>query len=196
MDSIIRSFLCKLNRDNHFTEIQLEQIRYSILAIGGDLSKFLILLVLFSLLGHCPEYLYSFFTTTLLRVYIGGKHFNTYLGCLTFSTMYFSLTIFLTTLMTSQYYQYLLLLSIISAVVLLVIAPRISKKSGRNFKINIYKVKLIILFLVTLYIVIYFVEKEPIYAIGPFTIIFQTIQLLMMKGESYYEIRKETKISA
>lgn len=194
MDTIVKTILCKLNRDNLFTDIQLEQIKYSILAIWGDLSKFLILLVLFSYFGYCFEYLYAFITTSILRVFIGGKHFNTYSGCLAFSSFYF-FTLILFVELFYKYDEIILILLIPSTAILMLIAPFISKKSGRNYKVNIYKAKLIILFLVLAYSIFYITTKEPIYLIGPFTVIYQTIQLIIMKGEYYYEIQRDAKIN-
>lgn len=194
LDNLINRLLLRVNKDNYFTDTQIEQIKYSILAIGGDFSKFLILLVLFTILGYCPEYLYAFFATTILRLYIGGKHYKTYLGCLLFSTAYFSVLIFLTSLPLYQFNLYFIIVTVVSAAVLIYIAPRISKKSGRKYKVNFYKAKLIIVIIVTTLFVIYVLKKDPIFAIGPFTIILQTIQLLTMKGESYNEIIKEKQI--
>ncbi|MDF2845821.1 MAG: hypothetical protein K0R00_4247, partial [Herbinix sp.] len=48
----MQHLLNKLNKDGYFTEIQMEQIKYSALVILGDASKFLILFVAFSLLGY------------------------------------------------------------------------------------------------------------------------------------------------
>jgi accessory gene regulator B len=195
LDHKIDVILYRLNKDNYFTDIQLEQIKYALQVILGDLSKFLILLTLFTLMNHGLEFLYAYVATFLLRIYIGGKHFDTYFSCLLFSLVYFSVLILLTTLVRPEYLIYLLLLTTVFALVLLIIAPRVSKRSGRNFKMKRSKVKTIIFLLITLYIIISFVMKEPIYSIGPLTIILQTIQLLLMKGGSYYEIRKETRIS-
>jgi hypothetical protein len=111
-----------------------------------------------------------------------------------FSCFYFGSLIYFVNL----FYQndvIMLILLFPSAAVLMLIAPIISKKSGRNYKLNIYKTKLIILFLILAYSLFYITTKEPIYLIGPFTVIYQTIQLLIMKGESYYEIKREAKIN-
>ncbi len=190
----MQHLLNKLNKDGYFTEIQMEQIKYSALVILGDASKFLILFVAFSLLGYWLEYVYAFVTTTLLRIHIGGKHYNTYLGCLLFSTGYFSLLVYLTVLLPRHYYIYLLMVTIPIALVLILTSPRISIKSGRNVKKNLSEIKRNILVLIAVYLLLFIIIREPIFLIGPFTIILQTIQLLTMKGGSYYEIRKETRL--
>ena len=190
----MQHLLNKLNKDGYFTEIQMEQIKYSALVILGDASKFLILFVAFSLLGYWLEYVYAFVTTTLLRIHIGGKHYNTYLGCLLFSTGYFSLLVYLTVLLPRHYYIYLLMVTIPIALVLILTSPRVSIKSGRNVKKNLSEIKRNILVLIAVYLLLFIIIREPIFLIGPFTIIFQTIQLLTMKGGSYYEIRKETRL--
>ena len=190
----MQHLLNKLNKDGYFTEIQMEQIKYSALVILGDASKFLILFVAFSLLGYWLEYVYAFVTTTLLRIHIGGNHYNTYLGCLLFSTGYFSLLVYLTVLLPRHYYIYLLMVTIPIALVLILTSPRISIKSGSNVKKNISEIKRNILVLIAVYLLLFIIIREPIFLIGPFTIILQTIQLLTMKGGSYYEIRKETRL--
>ena len=190
----MQHLLNKLNKDGYFTEIQMEQIKYSALVILGDASKFLILFVAFSLLGYWQEYVYAFVTTTLLRIHIGGKHYNTYLGCLLFSTGYFSLLVFLTVLLPRHYYIYLLIVTIPIALVLILTSPRVSIKSGRNVKKNLSEIKRNIIALIVVYLLLFIIIREPIFLVGPFTIIFQTIQLLTMKGGSYYEIRKETRL--
>lgn len=193
LDKYIKLCLYKLNKDNHYSDIQLEEITYSIKVISGDISKFIILITLFSLLHYQFEFLYAFITTALLRIYIGGKHLKTYHGCLLFSSIYFSILIILSKFLAFEYKQHILLISIVSIIILLLIAPQISRKSGRKCKKNRYHIKLIILVLVTLYLIIFIRNKEPIYTIGPLTIIFQSIQLLIMKGENNYEIKKERK---
>lgn len=195
MEHMIDGLLGRLNKDNYYTEVQLEQIKYALQLIVGDISKFIILMTLSALMGYGLEFLYAYIASMLLRVLIGGKHLDTYLGCLLFSFVYFTVLILITALLPIQYYHYLAWLAIIYTIILIMIAPRISKKSGRNFKRNIVKIKLFTSLLACLYILCFVVKKEPIYAIGPLTIIFQTVQLLMMKGGSYYEIRKKTKIS-
>jgi accessory gene regulator protein AgrB len=190
----MQHLLNKLNKDGYFTEIQMEQIKYSALVILGDASKFLILFVAFSLLGYWQEYVYAFVTTTLLRIHIGGKHYNTYLGCLLFSTGYFSLLVFLTVLLPRHYYIYLLIVTIPIALVLILTSPRVSIKSGRNVKKNLSEIKRNIIALIVVYLLLFIIIREPIFLVGPFTIILQTIQLLTMKGGSYYEIRKETRL--
>lgn len=192
---MIDGILGRLNKDNYFSEVQLEQIKYVLQLILGDISKFAILMSVSLLTGYGLEFLYAYISSMLLRILIGGKHLNTYLGCLLFSLAYFTTLIILTELLPVLYYPQLTWLTIIVTLILFMIAPRISKKSGRNFKRSRVKIKLQTFILTSIYIFVFMVKKEPIYTIGPLTIIFQTVQLLMMKGGSYYEIRKETKVS-
>ena len=71
------------------------------------------------------------------------------------------------------------------ALVLILTSPRISIKSGRNVKKNLSEIKRNILVLIAVYLLLFIIIREPIFLIGPFTIILQTIQLLTMKGGSY-----------
>ena len=191
MDNFLKSFLYKHNVNDDFTAVQLEEIKYSILAISGDISKFIILIVFFGVLNYQVEFLYAFLTTTLLRIFSGGKHFNTYLQCLLFSFTYFTFLIFFSRFIAFKYDRYLFGLSIISLFILLLIAPQILIKSNRKYKMNICITKFILFILMTVYMYLFIIKKEPMYNIGLLAIIFQTIQLLLIKGENYYEIKKQ-----
>ncbi len=190
------AILSKLNSDNHYSEVQLEQIKYSLQVILGDISKFLILFLLFTLAGHSMGFLYAYLASMFLRIFVGGNHLKTYLGCLLFSLVYFTVLILVSICLPYGFYDHLLAVSILASIILLIIAPRVSSKSGRRFKLKRTRVKALIFILTTLYILLFGIIKEPIYAIGPFTILFQTIQLLLMKGGYYNEIRTETKDAA
>lgn len=82
--------LKKLDPDNRFDNDQWARIQYAFLAIGGDLSKLLLLFFTFSAFGHGLEFLYGCITTLLLRMKVGGKHFKSYNQCLVFSFVYFA----------------------------------------------------------------------------------------------------------
>lgn len=196
MDSFLKLFLHNVNANDDFTAIQLEEIKFSILPISGDVSKFIILIVFFSLLNYPVVFLYAFLTTTFLRIFSGGKHFKTYHGCLLFSFIYFNFVIFFSKFIAFKFDPYFLCLSILSLLILLLIAPQILIRSNRKYKMNIYITKSIIFILMAIYMSLFITKKEPMYTIGPLTIVLQAIQLLIIKGENYYEIKKQKNIGA
>ncbi len=57
------------------------KICYSLENIVDDLEKVLILLVLFGVAGRLPECIVCYVVVCLTRVYMGGIHMRTWLGC-------------------------------------------------------------------------------------------------------------------
>ncbi len=81
----------KLLATGKYTNYQVKQIIYLIKSIGGDVCKVLIMGLLFR--NYFIEYLFALIILFLYRSYSGGLHFNTYLGCLAATTIYFYLAI-------------------------------------------------------------------------------------------------------
>lgn len=191
MNSIIAKNLNKLNYEGRFTDTQIELINYSILCIWTDLSKFVILFLLFSLLHYPNEFIYAFVTTSLLRTLSGGKHFKTYIRCLSFSFIYFISLIMLSKFIFESYTEYLIIGCILSSIILMMIAPQIPIHSRRILKSNPIHLKIIIMIIEITYNALFLVLKEPMFIIGLLAIIFQTILLLNLKGENYREYNKK-----
>jgi accessory gene regulator B len=192
LSALILSRLQKINKYNRFEEYQLYEIRYAILSILGDLSKLIFFLILFYLSGNLLFFIYAFIATTLLRIFIGGYHFKTYLSCLIFSTIYYSSLLFLCSIMSTQSIVYLLP---IFSILLIILTPQVSenKKSALTTKKIISKSFTFLLVLI--YILLFALKKDPIYSIGPLTIILQTLQLLFMKGGHIYDTYTKTKLT-
>lgn len=188
MKNLILPILNKFNSDKQFSEIQLREIQYSILVIASDFSKFLLLLIGFSLFNYGKVFLYAFAATTLLRIYIGGSHFNTYLKCLIFSTLYFSLLIVLP--LRIENFNQIIIISCLSTLALVLLAPQLPKNSQRVLKISNSTIKLITLFICCGLLLIYISKRDPLTSMGPFTIMLQALQLFIMKGVSSYDSKK------
>lgn len=185
--------LKKLDIDERFNNDQLEKIQYSLLAIVGDLSKLLILLMIFRAFHFGLEFIYAYITTMLLRVNVGGKHFKSYSHCLIFSVLFFA-SIFCAAHYLSTYRMLSVTLSVLSGIILIVLTPQLPQNSKRVLKASPIRLKMTATIFVITYIVIYIKKSEPIFLIGPLTIIFQSIQLLLMKGENLYAKKTQSKI--
>jgi accessory gene regulator B len=171
-----------LNKDKFFSTTQLDEINYSIQTILSDFSKFLLLLILFKITNFEYIYLYSFFVTTILHIFVGGFHFNNYYSCLIFSVIYY-ITLIICHMFFSDIIITILLL--IFTPTLLFLSPQIPLKTKRNCKIDKNVIKLIILFIIGVYIFLYSENLNSLSSINALTIIFQSIQLLYTKGTSY-----------
>lgn len=191
IQNIILSILVKLNMNNSFTQTELLEIRYSILAIGGDLSKLVILGFIFLKLGNFIPFLYAMITTIPLRIIIGGLHLKTYWNCLFFSLIYFGLLIVSSEWITYQYILYALPLP---SLVILMLAPQIPLSSDRTLKIPKVTTKALAFILIMIFSILFIIKKDPIYYIGPLSIIFQSIQLILIKGVKSHEKHKTKKL--
>lgn len=185
--------LKKLDPDKQFDNDQLLKIQYALLAIGGDVSKFFLLLFIFSAFGHGLEFLYGCITTLLLRMKVGGKHFKSYTQCLVFSFAYF--TVMMGIAFKLSHLRWIILgLSILFGGILILLTPQIPSNSRRVLTISPQRLKATAAFFVLIYLVISLKKSEPIFLLGPLTIIFQSIQLIIMKGENLHEKKNRSNI--
>ncbi len=191
IQDIISSILTKLNMNNSFTQTELLEIRYSILAIGGDLSKLIIMGFIFLKLGNFTPFLYSMVTTIPLRTIIGGFHLKNYWNCLFFSFIYFELLI-----LSSEWiaYHYVFYALSFASLVILMLAPLIPSSSDRTLKIPKATTKALAFILIMIFSILFIIKKDPIYYIGPLSIIFQSIQLILIKGVKSHEKHKTKKL--
>ena len=60
---------------------QLEMIQYSLMCILNESEKFILLCVVFALQGYMDKFLIGFATIGSLRIFMGGSHRKTSLGC-------------------------------------------------------------------------------------------------------------------
>jgi len=98
----------KLRSKNKYTEYQIQQILYLVKTISSEASKILIMIIIFrnQLLSYFLALIIMFF----LRSFSGGIHFNTYMGCLLTTILYFVLAIKLLPQMTLPFAVKVLLL--------------------------------------------------------------------------------------
>ena len=78
---------------NEYSDYDLRRVRYFYSCLLYEVSKFIIIGGFFCLFGLLPEYVFSVLFICPLRILSGGLHFRSYLGCLLFSILYFSVSI-------------------------------------------------------------------------------------------------------
>ena len=79
-----------LKTNYKFSNYEIRLVRYSLLAIFSELSKFLILFFIFSMLKRELAFVTAVIVLLILRSNMGGIHFKHYLSCLFFTFMFFS----------------------------------------------------------------------------------------------------------
>jgi accessory gene regulator B len=194
IDKIAKILIEILDVEKSLTEVQKEQISYSLTAITNDLSKVIILFSVFSLLGLGMQFLAISVYSVLLRVIIGGHHFKSYWACFAFTSMYYAL------LMTAGRYDIngsmLTTAYTVFAVILIWLTPSTSRERASIRKYSATRYKIAVAILIVTYYIIHKLCADPITQLGLMTVIFQSIQLLIMKGVKTHEIKKNESICA
>lgn len=163
-----------------YSASEMELIRYGFSVITMEASKFLIMLLLFILLDKPLEYLFSAFILVLLRTNAGGLHFPSYLSCLLFSIFFFCASCILLP-HSIPISDIGMLVSLFCCIVITyLIGPVVSKerpvptaKQAKRGKIETFK---IIFFY---FIIVFLFSKNNLLIVGFWTIILQTIQLII-----------------
>lgn len=85
----------KIQMTYGFSDHDIQLIRYTLSALKCELSKLLVLGIVFSLAGLFPEYAVMMLTLVPIRRYGGGIHFNHYSSCFLFTALFFVLPVLL-----------------------------------------------------------------------------------------------------
>lgn len=103
----------KKHLKNTFSSYELELLRYLYLCIAYDVSKFLILLIFFSIFHLGKEFCMEILFLTSLRNFFGGLHCKRYASCFAFTFAFSSVGIALSHLIVLDYKFQIILLAVI-----------------------------------------------------------------------------------
>lgn len=180
-----------ITEELNYSDREKALIQYGLSAILMEISKFLFMLILFSILKKTTEYLFGTFILLLLRAHSGGLHFSTYSGCLLFSIIFtYTGCVFLPN--TIQISDIWMLFSLLNCIIIsYLIGPIVSKvrptpssTQAKKHKIEIFK---IIFFY---FLVVFFFSENHYIQIGYWIIILHTLQLSIayfLRKENLYE---------
>ena len=185
VSSIVKKVIENLNNKVELSEVEKEKISYSLTAIFNDLSKLLILLIIFSFLGLFYNFLMISIFSIALRVTIGGFHFRKYWSCLLFTFAYYLIIISINKFILND--MILIIIYIVAAFCIIWLAPMTSLERAAIRKTSIGTYKFIAFMILSLYFLIYIIKKDSISQLSLLTSIAQSIQLLIMKGVNIYE---------
>ncbi|MDD2446269.1 MAG: accessory gene regulator B family protein [Tissierellia bacterium] len=188
MDSIVNYF----EKEFNLSEIEKAKLEYSLNVLFTDISKLLILFIIFSIFGKVKEFLFSMLALLSIRPFTGGLHFNTYLGCFIFTGLFFSSVITLYNLVAlSNYSTFIFAFSFITT---LTIAPIIHKNRPSYSKHKLKQFKVMGLANISIHFLLYFLAPEnPYLNISAWVILLQSIQLIIKKGVEIFE-KKNSKV--
>lgn len=174
----------------NLSEIDGIKLRYSLELVIGEVSKFLILLSIFSVLGRRNDFIYSALSLLIIRLFMGGLHFDTYYGCLLFSSFFFYISIFLKNSISLSF-KSVIVLFVFSLLTTVIFTP-ICGKSRPDYS---YKKKLQFKLISTLlifvhFLIYFFTHKNPYLINSVWVIALQSFQILLAKGVIIYEQAK------
>lgn len=177
---------CYIQSNSRFNKNEeLEQIHYALVTILNEVFKIIILIILFSIIGNLNYLLFSMIVLLSIRLFSGGLHAKTLLGCLILTILFFTLTTIIAPLLPklspSTYY----LLSLLSLSVIIIQAPYPnSKRPIKKKKRKLYLKTLAIFFSIFwIYILLCYITTSPYLNCGISTILLQSSQLLYTKKE-------------
>lgn len=185
MDKIANYF----EKEFNLSVIDKSKLKYSLEVLINEISKLLILLILFSVAGKTKEFIYSLLALITIRPFAGGLHFKSYAGCLVFSGIFFASSMFLNNniyLASNIPIIFILLIATI-----LFIAPITSENRPVYSKEKLLQFKLISLAIILIHFIAYTILNENSYLNNSIWIfILQSIQLIIKKGVNLYEKKK------
>ena len=79
----------KLESNDCTNDYGIQKIRYSIMTFITEMEKIILLVLIFELLGIYDKFLIAFISLTALRIFMGGVHKMTTLGCFLYSGISF-----------------------------------------------------------------------------------------------------------
>ncbi len=81
--------------NQEYSDSEAKRIRYGLVCIFSDLYKFVLFLIIFSILSFTKEFLIAFTGLMLLRPFLGGFHAKTELACIfiSFTTVLISVVV-------------------------------------------------------------------------------------------------------
>ena len=183
IDNIHKYFKNEFN----LSELNSIKLRYSLELVIGDLSKCIILLGLFSILGRAADYLYSSLALLMLRSFTGGLHFKTYIKCMIFTGFFFCISILLKTHISLNF-TILSTLFILSSSIIILFAPLCAKSRPDYSSQKRNQFKFISIILLSFHFISYlFASKNPYLINSVWVMSLQSFQILIAKGVNVHE---------
>lgn len=193
MINSISTFLTEyLSKNNSsLTKNDLLKIQYSLKVILGDLTKFIIIFLIFLCLNQLPLFLLTFVVLISTRLLIGGIHCKTFNSCLICSIMYFLIILLFSTLSPKLNTYFCMVFFAISFIIDWIYAPcRNEKRPIKNKKI----LKILSLISLTFWCILFFTLRNTQLCNCIFLSLFiQITQLIIINVKGVVSNAKITK---
>lgn len=159
---------------------------YALQVLLNEGLKIIILAVFFLIIGKFKIFAFSLLLLSSLRIFAGGYHSNSFLGCFTFSFIFFALAISGSIYLANFIIKYQLVMIVFALVVIAKQSPIPSKYRPIKQKKRYYTLKILAIFTALIWYVILLLFKYNIelFSAGILTIFLESVQLLFIKGDS------------
>lgn len=184
-DVVVNILINYIASNCHINQEQKNIIAYALKAIINESLKLIFLICIFLTIDKINFFLFSMIILATIRTSSGGLHFETFIGCLIFTTLFFILTCLVFTSIPRLPNLIYYLISIFSFIVIYIKSPCPSiKRPIKNIK-RIQKLKLISVFFITfwLFILFFYIKSSSLFNSGISTILIQAIQLILVRKE-------------
>lgn len=181
----------------NLSSIDSIKLRYSMEVIFNEVSKLIMLLILFSILGFTTDFIYSVIALLSIRPFTGGLHLKSYAECFIFTVFFFSVSLFLKNNIILESHSLILLL-IFSFFIILLFAPVVGNNRliYSNKKLLQFKFIGVTILIIHFLIAYLFTNKHPYIINSTWVFTLQSIQLLIAKGVNINEKREIYKQEA
>lgn len=161
----------------------LEKINYSIQAILNETFKIIVLTILFSSLGKINYFLFSIIILFSIRIFSGGRHADTTLKCLLWSTLFFLITSLAAPMMPRLNIFIYYTMSLLSIIIVYLSSPYPNSKRPIKNKKRRWHLRFISTFFITFWVIIllFFINNTAYLNCGFITILLQILQLVPIK---------------
>ena len=180
LSTIISQYLEENN--SSLSKKDVLKIQYTLEVILGDLTKFIIIFLIFLLLKEIPLFLLSFIILNSTRPLLGGIHCKTYYACLICSLLYFIIVLLFTKLSPKLNINFYMVFFVISFIITLIFAPCRNEKRPIKNKATL---KILSLISLTFWGILFFkLSNLQVCNCIFVSILFQIIQVIIvnMKG--------------
>ena len=177
-----------LQKKFEFSDYQTAQLRYLFLTVVSELSKFLILAILFR--NDIKTFVYGILFLCILRFSTGGFHCNTYIGCF-FTTLAFlivSLKV-LPLIPVPIFLMYIIL--ILCAYTNLTIGPVSSDKRLPQTDKTKKRLANQSFLIIVIHLFFQIFHQSPLITVGSWIIVIHTLQLMFAKLLQVKEVSYE-----
>lgn len=172
MTNIARFFQTKY----HLTDYQTRQLAFLLLTFSSELSKLLLLGVLFH--SDLKQYLFATAILLLLRTTSGGLHFKTYWGCFLTSACYYFLALKILPKISVSASVQMLLLLLCLCIICRIGAVTSSKRPVPSEQVLARSRRRSLLILFPYLLATYIIPENRYLYVGFWVIILHTLQLL------------------